>query len=164
MKRCSLCYCELPKDSTKRRRLRSTSSSFSLQAFIEVSSEAGLESSVPVRDEGADGLLVANRRIPHLQSRFAHKVLRLYVSSYAIRYWLHAQRICGSYASTSCDILHLIGPLQIPLENTKTVQRWPDPSSACWWCNTSSAAVGVVWFTRLMRAPGATTNLYTVIL
>ena len=55
MKRCSLCYCELPKDSTKRRRLHGTSSSFSLQAFVEVSLEAGLGSAVPMRDKGADG-------------------------------------------------------------------------------------------------------------
>ena len=55
MKRCSLCYCELPKDSTKRRRLHGTSSSFSLQALVEVSSEAGLGSAVPTKDRGADG-------------------------------------------------------------------------------------------------------------
>ena len=26
-----------------------------------------------------------------------------------------------------------------------TVQEFPDPSSACWWCNTSSTAEGAVW-------------------
>ena len=55
MKRCSLCYCELPKDSTEWRRLNGTSSSFSLQTFVEVSSEAGLGSAVFMRDKGPDG-------------------------------------------------------------------------------------------------------------
>ncbi|MCG8623521.1 MAG: hypothetical protein MJE68_16205 [Proteobacteria bacterium] len=30
--------------------------------------------------------------------------------------------------NASCDISHPIGPLQIPPENTKTVQESPDPS------------------------------------
>ena len=55
MKRCSLCYCELPKDSTKWRRLHGSSSSFLLQVFVEGSSEAGLGSAVPMREKGADG-------------------------------------------------------------------------------------------------------------
>ena len=55
MKLCSLCHCDLPKDSTKRRRLHGTSSSFALQAFVELSSKAGLEGVVPKGDKGADG-------------------------------------------------------------------------------------------------------------
>lgn len=55
MKRCSLCNCSLPEDSTKRRRLHGTSSSFALQAFLEVSLRAGLGSVVPREDKGADG-------------------------------------------------------------------------------------------------------------
>ena len=55
MKRCSLCSCNLPADSTKRRRLHGTSSSFALQAFVEISSQAYLETVVPRGDKGVDG-------------------------------------------------------------------------------------------------------------
>ena len=46
--------CALPKDLTKRRKFHSTSSSFALQAFVEVSSQVGLESVVPQEDIGAN--------------------------------------------------------------------------------------------------------------
>ena len=55
MKRCSLCSCTLPADSSKRRRVHSTSSSLALQAFVDVSSQCGLQGVVPRRDEGANG-------------------------------------------------------------------------------------------------------------
>ena len=54
MKCSSLAYSELSKGSTKWRRLRGTSSSYSLHVLIEVSLEAGLESEVPhERQRGA---------------------------------------------------------------------------------------------------------------
>ena len=52
---CSLCSCTLPEESSKRRRLHSTSSSFALQAFIEASSQCGLERVVPRGDQGVNG-------------------------------------------------------------------------------------------------------------
>lgn len=55
MKRCSVCSCTLPADATKRRRLHGISSSFALQAFIEISSQTGLESVVPREDKGFEG-------------------------------------------------------------------------------------------------------------
>ena len=55
MKRYSLCSCKLPADSSKRRRVHSTSSSLALQAFVDVSSQCGLQGVVPRGDEGANG-------------------------------------------------------------------------------------------------------------
>ena len=55
MKQCSLCNCTLPPDTTKRRRLHGTSSSFALQTFVEISSQAHLGSLVPCGDKGVDG-------------------------------------------------------------------------------------------------------------
>ena len=47
------------------------------------------------------------------------------------------------------DHLNLIGHVHIPTLVTKIMPEWPDPPSECWWCNTSSAAEGVVWSMRL---------------
>ena len=55
MKLCSLCYCTLPEESSRRRRLHSTSSSLALQAFVDVSSQCGLQRVVPHVDKGVNG-------------------------------------------------------------------------------------------------------------
>ena len=54
MRSCSLCCCVLPESSSKRRRLYRISSSFALQAFMDASVQAGLESIVPP-DKGIHG-------------------------------------------------------------------------------------------------------------
>ena len=54
MKLCSLCYCTLPEESS-RRRFYSTSSSLALQAFVDVSSQCGLQRVVPHVDKGVHG-------------------------------------------------------------------------------------------------------------
>ena len=55
MKWCLLCSCTLPVDSSKHRRVQSTSSSLVLQAFVDVSSQCGQQGVVPCADKGING-------------------------------------------------------------------------------------------------------------
>ena len=57
MKWCSLCWCVLSEDSSKRRRLHGTSSSLALQVFVDVSSQCGHQG-VSRTDQGANGLFL----------------------------------------------------------------------------------------------------------
>lgn len=55
MKWCLLCSCTLPEDSSKHGQVHSISSSLALQAFIDVSSQCGLQGIVPREDRGVNG-------------------------------------------------------------------------------------------------------------
>ena len=51
---------------------------------------------------------------------------------------------------TTLQDVMCISQLYAFLDVTKALPEWPDPPSACWCCNISSAAEGVVWSTRLV--------------
>ena len=122
MRSCSLCCCVLPESSSKRRRLYGISSSFALQAFMDASVQAALESVVPPdktkhlredcvaqalaapnwkgyedvssAEESNDSvpLLLAKRCVSHLERRFIECTLQLH-SCIAVCRTIHAYGI-----------------------------------------------------------------------
>ena len=91
-------------------------------------------------------LFITECSVAHLLCRILYRVDKLHLSNFVTLYCQLSTCARGSECERACipavrshDSLHPIGSMQIPLEHTKTVQEFPDPS-ACWWCNTSSAA------------------------
>ena len=129
MRWCSLCCCSLPEDSSKRRlaiytapcRVRTLNTNCKIPSHKDIY--------FWLLSRTYHGVLCS--RSPSSHSLVVYSVDELHRFSLYTDFHISACRNCAylwSIIQMSHDTSHPIGSMQIPLEHTKTVQEFPDPS------------------------------------